>query len=63
MTLRLGDKASDFTQGSTAGPIHFSEWHGESWAVLFAPADFTPVFTTELGMVLLLDRVDPRRTT
>lgn len=54
-TLRLGDIAPDFTQESTAGHIHFHEWAGEHWTVLFShPADFTPVCTTELGKTAAL---------
>jgi alkyl hydroperoxide reductase subunit AhpC len=54
-TLRLGDIAPDFTQDSTAGPISFHQWAGDSWVVLFShPADFTPVCTTELGKTAAL---------
>jgi thioredoxin-dependent peroxiredoxin len=55
MTVRLGDTAPDFIQESTEGPIHFHDWIGNGWAVLFShPKDFTPVCTTELGAVARL---------
>lgn len=62
MTLRLGDTAPDFTQQSTAGEIHFHQWLGESWGLLFShPKDFTPVCTTELGYTAKLKSEFDRR--
>ncbi|HEU4982280.1 MAG TPA: peroxiredoxin [Acidobacteriaceae bacterium] len=55
MSLRINDVAPDFTAETTQGTIHFHDWIGNNWAVLFShPKDFTPICTTELGSMAVL---------
>jgi thioredoxin-dependent peroxiredoxin len=61
---RINDTAPDFTAETTQGTIHFHEWIGDGWAVLFShPKDFTPVCTTELGSMAKLQPEFAKRNT
>ncbi|OQD42014.1 peroxiredoxin [Croceivirga radicis] len=63
-TLRLGDKAPDFTADTTQGRLNFYDYLGDGWGILFShPSDFTPVCTTELGTAAKFkDEFDKRNT-
>jgi alkyl hydroperoxide reductase subunit AhpC len=62
MSLKLGDLAPDFTADTTHGAVNFHEWLGDRWGVLFShPRDFTPVCTTELGVLASLASEFDRR--
>lgn len=55
MTLRINAIAPDFTAETSDGTIHFHEWLGDGYGIIFShPRDFTPVCTTEFGEVARL---------
>src|SRR5256885_3089595 len=52
---RINDTAPDFTAETAEGTVHFHDWIGDGWAILFShPKDFTPVCNTELGYMAKL---------
>lgn len=64
MTLRIGQTAPDFAADTTQGRIHFHDWLGDSWGILFShPKDYTPICTTELGYMARIKPDFDRRNT
>ncbi len=62
MSLHIGDTTPDFTAETTEGTVHFHQWIGDGWAILFShPKDFTPVCTTELGCMAGLKKEFDKR--
>lgn len=64
MSIKLGDTAPDFHAETSTGTLHFHNYLGDSWGILFShPADYTPVCTTELGYTAKLkSEFDKRQT-
>jgi len=53
----IGEKAPSFTAQSTKGTINFPEDFGTKWKILFShPADFTPICTSEIMELALMDK-------
>ena len=62
--LAIGSTAPDFTAETTKGTIHFHDWIGDGYAILFShPKDFTPVCTTELGYMAKIEPDFTKRNT
>ncbi|NAY91303.1 peroxiredoxin [Muricauda sp. JGD-17] len=60
--ISLGSTAPDFYARTNMGDIQFHEWLGSSWYLLFShPEDYTPVCTTELGVVANLQEEFEKR--
>jgi len=57
MGITLRSMAPNFKVPSTKSDIKFHNWLGDSWGLLFSdPEDYTPVCTTELGVVAQLKK-------
>ncbi|XP_031634072.1 peroxiredoxin PRX1, mitochondrial-like isoform X2 [Contarinia nasturtii] len=60
--MRLHTIIPNFSAETTIGPIKFHDWQCDSWVVLFShPHDFTPVCTSELCEIALLEDQFARR--
>ncbi len=56
MTIRINDIAPDFKANTTYGLLRFHEWIGDHWAIFFShPKDFTPICTTEIGVMARME--------
>ncbi len=64
MALRINDEIPNLTVETDQGSFGLHDWIGDSWAILFShPKDFTPVCTTEFGVVAQLDSEWKKRGT
>jgi thioredoxin-dependent peroxiredoxin len=57
MTIRINDTAPNFKARSTQGDISLHEWIGDNWCLFVShPKDFTPICTTELGLMARVEK-------
>lgn len=64
MTIRINDEAPNFSAFTTQGGIQFHDWIKDSWVVFFShPKDFTPICTTELGLMARMESAFAERNT
>lgn len=64
MTIRINDEAPNFSAFTTQGGIQFHDWIKDSWVVFFShPKDFTPICTTELGLMARMEAAFAQRNT
>lgn len=56
MTLRINDEAPSFIADTTHGAIDLHRWMEGKWCVFVShPKDFTPICTTELGLMAKME--------
>lgn len=64
MAIRINDTVPNFRADTTQGPIDFHGWLDGAWAVFVShPKDFTPICTTELGLMARMQAEFNRRGT
>jgi alkyl hydroperoxide reductase subunit AhpC len=62
MTLRINDEAPSFISDSTHGAIDFHRWMDGQWCVFVShPKDFTPICTTEIGLMAKVEHEFTKR--
>jgi len=60
--MKINDNAPDFTSNTTKGIISFHAWIGTKWCVFVShPKDFTPICTTELGLMAKIENEFAKR--
>jgi alkyl hydroperoxide reductase subunit AhpC len=60
--MKINDNAPNFTAQTTHGEINFHEWLNNEWCVFVShPKDFTPICTTEIGLMATMENEFAKR--